>query len=229
VDGHAERRYRRPMPFPERRDAQAGSKPRLVPPWALAVAVAAFSAAIVITILVWHSMQPDPFDAWVMRGQEAAYPHVGQIGRVVSSAVAPVVIGAMLACAALAWRVGRRDAVILALVAVPGALGVEIVLKQVVHRQRPGGPALVYPSGHLVVASAACLTLVLVLWVTTAPSRARVAVVVMAVGAVLVIAAARLVETVHFLTDVLGGVATGIVVTVGAALAITIWRHVTEA
>jgi membrane-associated phospholipid phosphatase len=56
-----------------------------------------------------------------------------------------------------------------------------------------------------------------------------VAVVVMAVGAVLVIAAARLVETVHFLTDVLGGVATGIVVTVGAALAITIWRHVTEA
>jgi membrane-associated phospholipid phosphatase len=209
------------MPSHERRGARAGSKPGLVPPWAVAVALAAFSAGVVITTLVWHSVQPDPFDAWVMRGQEAAYAHAGRIGRIVSGAVAPVVIGAMLASAALAWRVGRWEAVVLALTAVPGALGVEIVLKQLVHRQRPGGPDLVYPSGHLAVASAACLTLVLVLRVTTAPSRARVAVVSLAVGAVLVMAAARLVETVHFLTDALGGAATGIVVTVGAALAIT--------
>jgi len=176
---------------------------------------------MVITILVWHSVRPDPFDAWVMRGQEAGAAYARRSGRIVSSAVAPGVIGAMLASTALAWRVGRWDAIILALIAVPGALGVEIVLKQLVHRQRPGGPDLVYPSGHLAVASAACLTLVLVLRVTTAPSRTRVAVVSLVVGAVLVIAAARLVETVHFLTDVLGGAATGIVVTVGAALAIT--------
>jgi undecaprenyl-diphosphatase len=139
----------------------------------------------------------------------------------VSSTVAPVAIAAMLACAALAWRVGRWDAVILALIAVPGVLGVEIVLKQLVHRQRPGGPALVYPSGHLAVAVAACLTLVLVLRVTAVPSRTRMVVVTLAGSYVLVIATARLVETVHFLTDVLGGAATGIVVALGAALAIT--------
>jgi hypothetical protein len=43
-------------------------KPGLVPAWAVAVAVAAFSAGTVITTLVWHSVQPDPFDAWLMRG-----------------------------------------------------------------------------------------------------------------------------------------------------------------
>jgi len=41
------------------------------------------------------------------------------------------------------------------------------------------------------------------------------------VGYVLAIAVARLVETVHPLTDVLGGVATGLVVPLGAALALT--------
>jgi membrane-associated phospholipid phosphatase len=214
------------MPSPERRDARAGSKPGLAPTWAVAVAVAAFSAGTVITTLVWHSVQPDPFDAWVMRGQEAAYAYGSRIGRIVSSTVVPVAIAAMLASAGVAWRVGRWDAVVLALTAAPVALGVEIGLKQLVHRQRPGGPDLVYPSGHLAVASAACLTIVLVLRVTTVPSRTKVIVASLAGAYVLLTAAARLVQTVHFLTDVLGGVATGIVVTIAAALAITASRHV---
>jgi membrane-associated phospholipid phosphatase len=217
------------MPSPERRDARAGSKPGLAPTWTVAVAVAAFSAGAVITTLVWHSVRPDPFDAWVMRGQEAAFAYGGRIGRVVSSTVAPVVIAAMLASAGVAWRVGRWDAVVLALTAAPVALGVEIGLKQLVHRQRPGGPDLVYPSGHLAVASAACLTIVLILRVTTVPSRTKAIVVSLAGAYVLLIAAARLVQTVHFLTDALGGAATGIVVTVAAALAITALRHVTGA
>jgi membrane-associated phospholipid phosphatase len=220
--GRAERRYRRSMPSPERREVRAGcSKPGLAPPWALAAAVAAFAAGTAITILVWHSVQPNPFDAWVMRGQDVAYAHAGRIGRMVSSTVAPVAIAAMLAGAAVAWLVGRRDAVLLALIAVPGALGVEILLKQLVHRQRPGGPDLVYPSGHLALAVAAFLTLLLVLRVTAVPPRTRMVVVTLAGGYVLVVAVARLVETVHFLTDVVGGAATGIVVALGAALAIT--------
>jgi hypothetical protein len=40
---------------------------------------------------------------------------------------------------------------------------------------------------------------------------------------VLVVSAARLVETVHSLTDLLGGGATGLLVTLGAALGITAW------
>jgi membrane-associated phospholipid phosphatase len=65
------------------------------------------------------------------------------------------------------------------------------------------------------------LTLVLVLRVTPVPPRTRVVVALLAGGYVLVVAAARLVETVHFLGDVLGGVATGSVVT----LAITAWSQ----
>jgi membrane-associated phospholipid phosphatase len=42
---------------------------------------------------------------------------------------------------------------------------------------------------------------------------------------VLVIARARLVETVHSLTDVVGGGTTGLVVTLGAASAITTWSR----
>jgi membrane-associated phospholipid phosphatase len=40
-------------------------------------------------------------------------------------------------------------------------------------------------------------------------------------GYILLVGAARLVETVHSLTDVLGGVATGVAMTLGLALAIT--------
>lgn len=213
------------MPFPKRRNARADSKSGLAPPWAVAVAVAAFSAGTAITALIWHSGQPDAFDAWVMRGQEVAYPHANRVADILSGTVAPVAIVVVLTSAALAWLVGRWDAVVLALIAIPGTLGVQVLLKQLVHRQRPGGPALVYPSGHLAVATAAAVTLVLVLRVTPAPPRTRVVVALLAGSYVLVIATARLVETVHFLTDVLGGVAAGIVVTLAAALAITAWSR----
>jgi membrane-associated phospholipid phosphatase len=219
------RRYGLPMPFPKRRKARADSKPGLAPPWAVAVAVAAFSAGTAITALVWHSGQPDPFDAWVMRGQEVAYIHANRVADVVSGTVAPVVIVVMLTSAALAWLVRRWDVVVLALMAIPGTLGVEVLLKQLVHRQRPGGPDLVYPSGHLAVATAAAVTLVLVLRVTPVPPRTRIVVALLAGSYVLVTATARLVETVHFLTDVLGGVAAGIVLTLAAALAITAWSQ----
>jgi hypothetical protein len=49
----------------------------------------------------------------------------------------------------------------------------------------------------------------------------RLAVAWLAGGYALAIAVARLVETVHPLTDVLGGGATGLVVTLGGALALT--------
>ena len=207
---------------------RAGAKPGLAPPWAVVVAAVALLAGTVFAALVWHTGQPDPFDAWVMRGQEVAYAHSNGVARVVSGTVASVAIALMLTSSAVAWLVGRWDAVVLALAAIPTALGVEVLLKQLVHRQRPGGPDLVYPSGHLAVAAAAALTLALVLRVTPAPPRTRVVVAVLAGGYVLIVAAARLVETVHFLTDVLGGVTTGIVVTLAAALAITAWSRERE-
>ena len=92
-------------------------------------------------------------------------------------------------------------------------------------RPRPdhqeGDPALLFPSGHAAMATAVALTAVLAFRVAPVGPRTRLAVASLTVGYVLAIAVARLVETVHPLTDVLGGVATGLVVTLGAALALT--------
>jgi membrane-associated phospholipid phosphatase len=128
-----------------------------------------------------------------------------------------------VAGAAQAWLADWWDALVLALVAVPGTLCVNAVLKQLVHRQWPGGPELLYPSGHLALATAAALVAVLVARVVRTSSHVRRLVAWLAGGYVLVIAVARLVEEVHSLTDLLGGAATGLLVTLGAALGITAW------
>jgi membrane-associated phospholipid phosphatase len=129
----------------------------------------------------------------------------------------------VLACAALAWRVKRWDAVALALVAAPGTLVIELLLKQVVHRQGPySGAALLYPSGHVAVATAAAVTAVLVARATLAPTRTIMRIAWLAGWLVVVTATARLVQTVHYVTDVIGGAALGLAVSCWAALAITV-------
>jgi membrane-associated phospholipid phosphatase len=116
--------------------------------------------------------------------------------------------------------------VVLALVAAPGTLVCELLLKQVVHRNGPdAGAQLLYPSGHVAVGTAAAVTTVLVVRATRAPPRTRVRVARLAGWLVVVIAAARLVQTVHYVTDVVGGAALGLAVTCWAALAITTGRR----
>jgi membrane-associated phospholipid phosphatase len=200
----------------------AGRMPALAPVWAAAVAVAALTVGSLLAAVVWHARQLDPVDAWVMRWQQLVYPHGHRAAAIVSGTVLPVAVVTTVACAAVAWRAQRRDALVLALAAVPATLGVNTVLKQLVHRQRPGGPGLLYPSGHIALATAAALVAVLVVRVTPFQPRVRMFVPWLAGSFVLVIATARLTETVHALTDLVGGAATGLVVTLGAALTITL-------
>jgi hypothetical protein len=106
------------------------------------------------------------------------------------------------------------------LAAVPVTLAVEILLKRLVHRQWEGGPG-------------SCSRLARRDRDRGGPGRrggcpgrarrpaVRLAVVCLTGGYALAIAVARLVETVHPLTDVLGGTATALVVTLGEALALT--------
>jgi membrane-associated phospholipid phosphatase len=214
------------MPSPGRVQASpVGTAPPLAPPWAAPVAVAAFLLGGLLAALVWHATKLDRVDAWVLRWQELAHDHGGGIAAAVSATLAPVVVLAMLAGAAVAWHTGRRDALVLALAAAPVTLATEFVLKRLVHRQWEGDPALLFPSGHLAVATAAAVTAVLVVRLVPVAPRTRLAVALLGGGYVLVIAAARLVETVHALTDLLGGAATGLSVTLGAALAITAWTR----
>jgi membrane-associated phospholipid phosphatase len=227
LDGGRRGRYRPSMPRPGRPEASpaASSAAALAPPWAAPVAIAALLVGSLLAALVWHATQLDPVDAWVLRWQDVAYTHAGGIAAIISGALTPVALVTMVAGAALAWLARRRDAVVLALAAAPATFLVEVLLKRLVHRQWPGGPALVFPSGHLAVATAAALTAVLVLRVAPVAPRTRLVVAWLAGGFVLLIAVARLVETVHSLTDLVGGGATGAVVTLGAALAITTWSR----
>jgi membrane-associated phospholipid phosphatase len=176
-----------------------------------------------LTAMVWHATQLNPFDAGVLHWQELAYYHGHRVAAVISGTVLPVAVLTAVAGAAQAWLVDRWDALVLALVAVPSTLCVKNVLKQLVHRQWPGGPELLYPSGHLALATAAALVAVLVARVVRTSSPVRRLVPWLAGGYVLLITIARLVEEVHSLTDLLGGAATGLLVTLGAALGITAW------
>jgi undecaprenyl-diphosphatase len=201
------------------------ARPALAPQWAAPVAVVALLVGILLAAWVWHGTRLDPVDAWVMRGQERARLHANGAAVVVSSTLPAVVLGTMVAAAVVAWLAGRRDAVLLALAAAPATLAVEMLLKELVHRQWNGDPDLLFPSGHSAVATAAAMTAVLVLRVVPVTTSTLEAAACVGGGFVLAIAMARLVETVHALTDVVGGIVTGLVVTLGAALVITTWSR----
>jgi membrane-associated phospholipid phosphatase len=110
----------------------------------------------------------------------------------------------MVAGVVLGWRVKRRDLIVLGLASLPATLAVEVMLKHLVHRQWDGGPEVIFPSGHTAMATTMALTAVLAVRVAPVTRRARLAVAWVMVGYALAIAVARLVETVHPLTDVLG-------------------------
>jgi membrane-associated phospholipid phosphatase len=208
------------LPTGRLRASQASSVP-LAPPWAGAVADTALLAGSLLAALVWHATRLDPVDAWVMRWQELASAHARGLAAVVSATLGPMALLTMVAGAALGWLARRRDLMALALAAVPLTLAVEILLKRLVHRQWEGDPALLFPSGHAAIAIAAALTAVVAVRVVPVAPSARLAVACLTGSYALAIAVARLVETVHPLTDVLGGAATGVMVTLGGALALT--------
>ena len=94
----------------------------------------------------------------------------------------------------------------------------EKLLKPLVARRAPTSTVFHYPSGHMAVATALALSLVLILQLTMTRPRVKTLVELAAAYFVSLMAWARLVETAHLLTDVVGGVSTGVAVTLGAAL-----------
>ncbi|MCE0763096.1 phosphatase PAP2 family protein [Pseudonocardia kujensis] len=170
-----------------------------------------------MAVVVWRTRSPDPVDAQMMYWQEAAKVSGDALARAVAYAVVPLVVLAVLVSIAAAWRRRRWDAVFLALLTAPASLVVELLVKEIVRRQRPdGGTALLYPSGHAALATAAAVTVVVVLRATSASPRTRAAVAWLAGWLVLAIGSARLVQTVHYLTDVVGGAALGLAVSCSA-------------
>jgi membrane-associated phospholipid phosphatase len=187
---------------------------------------AALAVTALLGALVWRSDQLGRVDAWAMR-EIPAHSHGYQgflVASAISDALGPLLIGAMVALGVLAWlRLRRRDAVLLSLLAPPATLAAEVALKHLVGRRSPDGGTLMYPSGHLAIATAVAVTLVLVFWAGSGSIRRGRTVVTLAALFILVAAWASLTETAHSLSDVVGGIAIGMAVALGTALALSAW------
>jgi membrane-associated phospholipid phosphatase len=203
-----------------RRVGRAATRPAfLAPSWAPIVTAVALLVTGLIGALVWRSTRLGWLDAWALRAFRAHTYFEFQLASATSASVRLWALAAAPVIAAFAWlALRRRDAVILSLGAPAVTLAVEKLLKQLVARQSPGSSVFLYPSGHLAVATALALTVVLVVRLATARPGVMVAVVAAATLIVLVLARARLAEMAHSLSDVVGGITTGVAVTLAAAL-----------
>jgi membrane-associated phospholipid phosphatase len=192
----------------------------LAPPWAPSAAALAILITAVLSALVWHSTRLPGLDAWVAR---LLAVHSGErefrLATEVASGLRVLTVGGVVATALVSWMGLRRwNAVTLAVMAPATTLAVEKLLKPLVARQAPASTVFHYPSGHVAVATALALSLVLILRPTLARPRVKALVGLSAALLVSLMAGARLVETAHLLTDVVGGVSMGVAVTLGAAL-----------
>jgi membrane-associated phospholipid phosphatase len=189
----------------------------LAPSWAPGVATAAIFVTAMIAGLVWHSDRLPTVDAWAVRELAARSDWMFWTARAISVSLACLAVVGALALATFAGVALRwRDAVLLSLAAPASAFAVQKVLKSLVARRAPGSSTFHYPSGHLAVTTAVALSLVLVVRLTRTTSSRIVA--TFASLLVLAMALARLVETAHLLSDVIGGVATGVAMTLATAL-----------
>jgi membrane-associated phospholipid phosphatase len=191
----------------------------LAPPWAPAAAVLAVLITAALARLAWHSRRLPGLDAWVKGRLGADSEREMQLANALASGLRSVTLLGIVAVAALAWIVLRqRKAVVLVLLAPTVTLAAERLLKPLVGRRAPYSTVFHYPSGHVAVATALALCLVLIVRSGRARPATRTVAVLSAVLLVLLMALVRIVETAHVLSDVVGGAATGVAVTLAVAL-----------
>lgn len=214
-------------PRPQRATHARSLSGVLAPPWAPVATLVGLAVTAALGAVVWHSDELGGVDAWAMR-EIPAHSHGYQgflVASAISEALGPLLVGLVLAVAVLAWRLRRADAVVLSLVVGPAALAAEVALKYLVARQLSGGGPHMYPSGHLTIATAVAVGVGLVVRAGGGSVRVRRAAGILAVLLVLVAGWARLAETAHSLSDVVGGIATGLAVALGIALALSAWTE----
>ncbi|HET9557152.1 MAG TPA: phosphatase PAP2 family protein [Actinomycetota bacterium] len=192
----------------------------LAPPWVPVGAAFAILVTAVLSGLVWHSTRLPGPDAWVLHllGANSGERRF-ELATGLATALRALTVGGIVATALGAWMALRRwNAVALAVIAPAATLAVEKLLKLLVARRAPASTVFHYPSGHVAVATALVLSLVLILRPAMARPRVKLLVGLAAALLVTLMAWARLVETAHLLTDVVGGVSVAVSVTLGAAL-----------
>jgi membrane-associated phospholipid phosphatase len=191
----------------------------LAPPWAPAGAVLAVLVTAALTRLAWHSRQLPGLDAWVKDRLGASSDRELRLATELAGGLRSVTVLGIVAVAALAWvALRQRNAVILVLLAPTVTLAAERLLKPLVGRRAPESTVVHFPSGHVAVATALALCLVLIVRSVRARPATRTVAVLSAVLLVLLMALVRVVETAHVLSDVVAGAATGVAVTLAVAL-----------
>jgi membrane-associated phospholipid phosphatase len=193
------------------------------------VAAATFALLLLLVGAGWPPLRSlDAVAAGAFRQIDSEHPALVLAAEVTSNVFDPNVFRVVLTVIALIYVVnGERHHAIWLVVTVFGGAGLGIALKEIVGRARPvlpepvsSAPGLSFPSGHALGASIGCCLLLLIT-LRFLPRGGRVAAVIAAAVIVAAVALSRVVLGVHFVSDVLAGIALGI-----GWVAVTTWAYV---
>ena len=193
------------------------------------VAAVTFTLLLVLVRAGWgplHSL--DTAVAEAINRIDVDQPEIVRAAEVVSDVFDPNVFRVALTVIAVVYVVhGERHHAAWLVVTVFGGAALGFGLKEIVGRARPvlpdpvsAAPGLSFPSGHALGASIGCCLLLLIT-LRFLPRRGRIAAVIAAVLIVGGVALARVVLGVHFVSDVLAGIALGV-----GWVAVTTWAYV---
>jgi membrane-associated phospholipid phosphatase len=193
------------------------------------VAAALFVLLLLLIRAGWAPLRDlDTNVAQASQRIDDSHPGVVRTAETVSNVFDPNVFRVVLGLIALMYLVrGERRHAVWLVVTVFGGAALGVALKTLVGRARPAlpdpvstAPGMSFPSGHALGASIGCC-LLLLLTLRFLSRRGRIAAVFAAVLVVGVVALARVALGVHFVSDVLAGIALGI-----SWVAVTTWAYV---
>jgi len=151
---------------------------RMAPPWAPIATAAAILVTAVLSGLVWHSTRLPGVDAWVLRELGAHSDRQFWLATEIASGLRAITVCGIVATAVGAGMALRRwNTVILALLAPGATLAVEQLLKPLVARRAPASTFFHFPSGHVAVATALVLSVLLIVRSVRVRPRVRMLVV----------------------------------------------------
>jgi len=193
------------------------------------VAAATFALLLLLVRAGWPPLRRlDAAAAQTFNQIDAGRPELVRTAEVVSDVFDPNVFRVALTVVAVVYVIhGERHHATWLVVTVFGGAALGFALKEIVGRARPvlpdpvsAAPGLSFPSGHALGASIGCCLLLLIT-LRFLSRRGRVAAVIAAAVIVGLVALARVVLGVHFVSDVLAGIALGI-----GWVAVTTWAYV---
>jgi len=189
-----------------------------------ATSLASF-VAVAVAVVTWESAAQR--DVQFVRWVHSSAPDALIDGmRVLTYAGSVFLLGPLMLVGVVFFiRRRRRTAAVLVLLALVGSLLVDEVLKAGFRRARPEFEdpfvqltTYAFPSGHAFGAAAAYGALALAIASVMTTRRERALAFLAAASIVLIVAASRVILGVHYVSDVLAGVAAGVALVSGLAL-----------